>query len=163
MNVGTFEYKTGDLLKAEENVIAHGCNICGVMGAGVAKQIRTHRYEAYRQYREACTYARFPLGTAQAVATYPSHRDTRQIVFNLATQKNPGPDATPWGVFLAFSNMGEAMADHDLSTVAIPRIGAGIGGLHWETQVVPAIQEAQIRCSQTFNVVVYDLPSSVSS
>ncbi len=33
-------YKQGDLMKASETYIAHGCNAQGVMGSGVAKAIR---------------------------------------------------------------------------------------------------------------------------
>jgi O-acetyl-ADP-ribose deacetylase (regulator of RNase III) len=155
MTVGTIDYKTGDLLQAEEVVIAHGCNTHGVMGAGVAKLVRQKYPLAYAAYREACLGNVFSLGSAQAI--FP---EQGRIVYNLATQKAPGPDATSWGIFLAFANMGEDMINLDQYVVAIPRIGAGIGGLQWETQVVPAIQEAQIRCSRTFNVVVYDLPNS---
>lgn len=153
MSVGSIEYKVGDLLQADEAVIAHGCNTHGVMGAGVAKLIRQQHPDAYHLYRQACLAGSFLLGSAQPVLS------NDKIVFNLATQKAPGPDATPWGVFLSFANMGEDLIGLDLYTVAVPRIGAGIGGLHWDTQVVPSIQEAQVRCSRTFNVVVYDLPS----
>jgi O-acetyl-ADP-ribose deacetylase (regulator of RNase III) len=154
MPVGTIEYKIGDLFESEEGVIAHGCNCAGVMGAGVAKTVRERYPLAYEYYRTACLKGEFVLGTAQLVDA-----SNDKFVYNLATQRSPGPDATPWGVFLAFSNMGEDMIGLGLYTVAIPRIGAGIGGLNWEAQVVPAIQESQIRCSRTFNVVVYDLPS----
>lgn len=154
MTVGSLTYKVGDLFEAEEEIIAHGCNTFGVMGAGVARLVREKHPYAYEVYRDACLAGTFVVGTAQPVWS------DDKIVYNLGTQRAPGPDATPWGVFLAFANMGEGLAVSDFYTVAIPRIGAGIGGLHWETQVAPAIQEAQIRCSRTFNVVVYDLPSA---
>jgi O-acetyl-ADP-ribose deacetylase (regulator of RNase III) len=158
MTVGTITYKTGDLLQASEEAIAHGCNTHGVMGAGVARLVRQKYPEAFFAYREACLSHRFFVGTAQDVVD----ANVEKVIFNLGTQKAPGPDATPWGIFLSFANMGESLIGLNLYEVAIPRIGAGIGGLHWETQVVPAIQEAQLRCSRTFNVVVYDLPSSTN-
>lgn len=34
----------GDLLVAPHRVIAHGCNLVGVMGAGIAKAIREAYY-----------------------------------------------------------------------------------------------------------------------
>lgn len=155
MTVGTIEYKVGDLLEAEEIAIAHGANCQGVMGAGVARLVRRKYPSVFYTYAEACLAGSFRVGSAQPVWV----NDQDRLVYNLGTQRAPGPDATSWGIFLSFANMGEDLIKQNLYTVAICRIGAGIGGLHWETQVVPAIQEAQIRCSRTFNVVVYDLPS----
>lgn len=152
----TITYKTGDLLASDEPVIAHGCNTCGVMGAGIAAQVRAQHRLAYEQYRDACLNGAFPLGAAQPV--YVPYDNASRIVYNLGTQRLPGPDATPWGIFLAFANLGEDLALRDRYSVAIPRIGAGIGSLDWDTEVLPAIEEAQARCSRTFNVVVYDLP-----
>lgn len=155
---GTITYKVGDLIESDEYVIAHGCNMHGVMGAGIAKQVREKFYDVFCAYKHACDVGNFPLGTAQAVYSSPAGYAGRWT-YNLATQRAPGPDATTWGIFLAFSNMGEDMIGRNFYEVAIPRIGAGIGGLNWDDDVVPAIQDAQDRCSRTFNVIVYDLPT----
>ena len=39
-----------DLLNSPDRIIVHGCNAQGVMGAGVAKAIRTKYPEAYSNY-----------------------------------------------------------------------------------------------------------------
>lgn len=154
---GTITYKVGDLLKSDEPVIAHGCNCQGVMGAGIARQVHDQYYTAFDHYSVACAKGEFHIGTAQRVAL-PDGR----TIYNLGTQFRPGPDATPWGIFLAFSNMGEDMASNGFSTVGVPRIGAGIGGLDWQSDVSPAILEAVARCTRPFDVTVYDLPTATT-
>jgi O-acetyl-ADP-ribose deacetylase (regulator of RNase III) len=146
----TITYHTGDLMKAEEVAIAHGCNTVGRMGAGVARLVRDKFPAAYHQYQAACASMTFHVGTAQAVWIPPG-----RIVYNLGTQRHPGADATVWGVFLAFANMAEDAYNRGISTIAIPRIGCGIGGLTW-AEVEPAIAEAIDRSSHTdLTIAVY--------
>lgn len=155
---GTITYKVGDLLESDAPVIAHGCNTQGVMGAGIARQVRETFFDAYCTYKHACDMGRFPLGTAQAVWTSPAGYEGKWI-YNLATQRAPGPDATKWGIFLAFASMAEDAYVRGFNEIAIPKIGAGIGGLRWEEDVVPAIEEALERSSHPgLAVVVYELP-----
>ena len=153
-------YQMGDLLHSGEFVIAHGCNTQGLMGAGIAKQVRDQFPAAYSAYTAACRSKAFTVGTAQRVCVDPNG-NRPNVIYNLGTQQNPGRDATTWGIFLSFANMFESMRRHDehRSRVAIPRIGAGIGGLNWTDDVLPAINEAQERVSKSrldFSVVVYD-------
>lgn len=145
-------YRTGDLMEADEDAIAHGCNTVGAMGAGIARTVRDRYPDAYTQYRKACETMNFHVGSAQAVWCPPG-----KIVYNLGTQRNPGADATVWGIFLAFANMAEDALVRGVSSIAIPRIGCGIGGLSW-VYVESAIAEALARTSHPdLAITVYDL------
>ncbi|MCY7911145.1 macro domain-containing protein [Bacillus inaquosorum] len=44
----------GDILDASEDIICHQVNCQGVMGAGLAKQIRDRYPSAYRSYKHMC-------------------------------------------------------------------------------------------------------------
>ena len=59
-----------DLFKANVDVIAHQVNCMGVMGSGVAAQVRTKYPDAYSRYRAVCREFRPQdlLGTTQVVA-----------------------------------------------------------------------------------------------
>lgn len=156
----TITYKTGDLLNADEIAIAHGCNTQGLMGAGVARLVRDQHPDVYDAYKAACDSSMFRLGTAQAVWSDPmfSAGAHDRLVYNLGTQRHPGPDATKWGVFLSFANMSEDARARGIEAIAIPRIGAGIGGMHWD-DVEISIQSALVMSTHSdLNIVVYDLP-----
>lgn len=158
--MSSITYKTGDLLQADEFAIAHGCNAQGLMGAGVARLVRGTYPEVYEEYSRACRSGAFRLGTAQAVWTDPMVHGQDRLVYNLCTQTLPGAHATPWGIFLSFGNMVEDANVRGIDTVAIPRIGAGIGGLDWELQVAPNIEAAIANSTHDLSVIVYDLETS---
>lgn len=146
-------------MEADEVAIAHGCNTQGLMGAGVARLVRNKYPAAYEQYRRACDDGSFKVGTAQGVWADPSDGAGDRLVYNLGTQRLPGPDATAWGIFLSFANMAEDARVRGIDVVAIPRIGAGIGGLEW-FDVEDAICEALDRSPRAPSIVVYDLPGA---
>lgn len=151
------QYRSGDLLKSDEPVIAHGCNTRGAMGAGIARQVANTYPDVEIWYRKQCSNHEFVLGSVQPIWTRKG--GVERLVINLGTQDRPGADATPWGIFLSFANLAEQMERIDVPRVAIPRIGAGIGGLSWSREVVPAITEAMARASRPLDIVVYDLES----
>lgn len=147
------QYVTGDLLASEEVVIAHGCNTQGVMGAGIAKAISSRYYRTvFIPYYDACLTETFVPGTAQRCTTVEG-----RTVFNLGTQVHPGRNARAWYVLLAMGNMFSQCAVAGIRTVAIPRIGCGIGGLQWRDveKVILTCLEQQPSAP---SVAVYTLP-----
>ena len=56
-----------NLLSVKTGIIAHQCNCQGVMGAGVARQIRDHYPHVYSFYQQACRNGQFNLGTMQLI------------------------------------------------------------------------------------------------
>ena len=44
----------GDILKSKENIRAHQTNSVGIMGSGLAKQIKKIYPEAYEDYKKFC-------------------------------------------------------------------------------------------------------------
>ncbi len=150
----TFSNHTGDVLRADERVVAHGCNTRGVMGAGIAKQVRDMHPNVYRQYVDAVQSLDFVLGTAQLL--YRGDDAPGALIFNLGTQNAPGPNATLWAVYLSFANLAEMSKRCGIDRVAIPRIGCGIGGLIWydvRAQIERAVGSAQA----DIHFAVYDL------
>lgn len=123
VTTGVYQEVHGDLFGAAADYIAHGCNTKGVMGAGVAKVVRDKYPDFHRAYQELCrsTDPALLAGTAQV--------DHRYGVINLFTQVAPGPDAR---LDLIKRSLWDAhMQLPPEATMAIPRIGAGIGGLAW--------------------------------
>lgn len=148
-------YITGDLLKSGEPHIAHGCNTAGVMGAGVARVIAESYPVVRHQYQNRCVKHLFPLGSAMPVMVEGC------TVWNLATQVEPGPNASLWGIMLSFGNMFEQMVEWRIDKVAIPRIGCGIGGLRWDKVEATISQVQKFVGAKAPEVVVYTQQSQV--
>lgn len=141
----------GDLFDAPEPALAHGCNTQGLMGAGIAKVFANKYPEMYRHYVGLCAMRLFSVGS---VLTW--HAPDR-IVFNLGTQINPGADARLFAIHIALSNMAGLAVDMELSSVGIPMIGCGIGGLTWG-DVGPCVRDVNITYkNKNFRINVYAL------
>lgn len=145
-------YHKGDLFTSGERVIAHGCNCVGVMGKGVAKIVATKFPLVKKKYKTAVNAGVFNLGYAQFVLD----EENDICVYNLATQKQPGANASKWGVFLAFANMFEHAAANNITRIAIPKIGTGIGGMQWD-DVLDAIDMARLGGRYPITIAVYEL------
>lgn len=150
-------YITGDLFAANERAIAHGCNCHGVMGAGVARIVRNQFPHAFADYRVACEEKQFYPGVAQPVVCFSNFDPAEATtVYNLATQNAPGANAKIEYVAYALSSMRRHMDFVGNRRIAMPRIGAGIGGLVWE-QVETVISTVFDAHCFDYDVVVYSL------
>lgn len=76
-----------DLLSIEDGIIIHGCNSRGVMGSGVAKQIREKYPKAYEAYKDQERRSGLFLGDIVPVVI-----NERLLVVNAITQKDYGRD-----------------------------------------------------------------------
>ena len=151
----------GDLLSGEWDTIGHGVNCRGLMGSGIAAAIRAKFPEVYARYRDVCERGELHPGTAQPVWVEKGDA-TGTVVMNIASQFEPGADASEqWlldGLHKALLLTGNF---YRRDTLAIPEIGAGIGGLTRE-QVYEVFAEAQARVLHVELVVVEYAPEEAS-
>jgi O-acetyl-ADP-ribose deacetylase (regulator of RNase III) len=126
------EFVSGDLFANTHNVeaFAHGCNCQGSMGAGVAKGFRERYPEMYEQFRGRCKAdpRRFNLGDA-----WLWKEEGKTAVFNLGTQERFWHARASYeAVEQALTAMREQADAEGITSIAIPRIGVGYGGLSWK-------------------------------
>jgi O-acetyl-ADP-ribose deacetylase (regulator of RNase III) len=136
----TIHYIQGDIFKNAYNVQAfgHGCNCQGVMGAGIAKEFHKRYPQMYEEYRRRCKVEprQFNLGDV-----FFWKEDNQPAVFNLATQEHYiRAKADYTAIKKSLSEMKAQAVEHGISTIAIPRIGAGLGGLSWDKIKAPGIR-----------------------
>lgn len=143
-------YIVGDLLEAKEKVIVHGCNNYGVMGSGVAKQIRAKWPNVFDEYHLKYQVFGLELGSIIPVETTDG-----KIVVNAITQDGFGKDGARYVVYEAvekcFMTINEKALDWNASEIAMPRIGAGLGGGDWTI-----IEDIITRTAKNYVPIVYD-------
>ncbi len=124
-------FVSGDIFLNEHHVqtFAHGCNCQGVMGAGIAVRFKKEYPEMFNEYRRRCKAKprQFNVGDA-----FLWKEKDKPFVFNLGTQESPGRHATYQAVEKALTNMRRQAEVEEITSIAIPKVGAGYGGLKWE-------------------------------
>lgn len=123
----TVKYFTGDLFSSSVEVIGHGVNTQGIMGAGVAKAVRSKYPKVYEIYKLRCNMKQLVPGDHLTI--YDGFSGV--WVANIASQEYLGADAKLELLESGLTNLLDFMEDSGLETLALPRIGAGIGGLEW--------------------------------
>lgn len=142
------EYRKQSVLEPTENaIIAHGVNCQGKMNSGVAKAVREKYEKAYTQYMRLFDSFKdnndFLVGSAQVVRV----NDKNLHVANLFTQLRYGYDSIEYAhtthVYKSLLSLGSTIySNGELpTTVYMPRIGCGYGGLTWD-RVLPCIEHA---------------------
>jgi len=153
-------YIKQDLFDTSIGIIVHGCNSYGVMGSGVARLIKDKYPEAYQAYNDQYTQkissqgtnALLPLGTNIIV---PSRG---KIIVNAITQETYGKSVRERR-YVSYDAVAKCMASLEefcilnaYPEVAMPKIGAGLGGGDWN--VIAAIIGSEL--IET-NVTVYEI------
>jgi len=121
-------HRTGDIFTTELPAIGHGVNLQGLMGSGIAYIIAKKFPSVLAPYRQACKSRILQTGRVFPVLT---EEQPGLWIYNLASQDQTGADARiDW---LEESVRASIVAARRLnhSGIALPRIGAGIGGLTW--------------------------------
>jgi O-acetyl-ADP-ribose deacetylase (regulator of RNase III) len=120
-------------------LIAHGVNCSDAMGSGVARAIYMKWPTVKSQYH---THGSMELGDAQFVEIYT---EENLVVANCFTQQNYGRTgekfADLWAIEKALYKAAQyAIFTMDISSIHIPKIGSGLGGLDWNTEVRPLLE-----------------------
>lgn len=121
---------SGDLFENRNGAqaLAHGCNCMGVMGAGIAVRFKRKYPKMFLEYRRLCRSVprRFNPGDV-----FLWKEAGKPFVFNLGTQEFPGR-AIYAAIEQSLVKMRKIADDEGITSIAIPRIGSGCGGLRWE-------------------------------
>jgi O-acetyl-ADP-ribose deacetylase (regulator of RNase III) len=120
-------YMTGDLFTSDAPALAQGVNTKGAMSSGIAVQFKTRYPEMHTEYRKQC--ADGTLEPGGVLGWIPEEGPT---IYNVASQKYPGANAKiEWLSASMFSALHDAEI-RGYDRIAIPKIGAGVGGLNWQ-------------------------------
>lgn len=125
-------YKEGNLLDAQTDVIAHQVNCQGVMGSGVAKQIKEKWPDVFKQYDyHVRMLDRNVLGDCQLVQIKEN-----KFVANLFGQRYYGRENLRYtsydGIYDALVKLQVYMNTRSCKSIAIPyKMSSDRGGADW--------------------------------
>jgi len=124
----SYSERYGNLFEAEDlDAIGHGVNCRGVMGAGIAREFALRWPTLKRGYVTMVEDELLYPGDCWAWNQTPSYK----MIYNLASQERPGPDAKLRWVAQSVAKMLQHAEDNGIQRIGLPQIGCGIGGLEW--------------------------------
>ena len=125
-------YKNGNLLDATTDVIAHQVNCQGVMGSGVAKQIKEKWPIVFKEYYTECDTdsLEYVFGSCLLVET-----ETNYIanLFGQMDYGNRGRFTDYEALYSSLESLHIQMKEKQLTSIAIPyKMSSDRGGADWD-------------------------------
>ena len=150
-------YVKGNLLDSDCDYICHQVNCQGVMGSGIARQIRERWPEVYYSYHKMySTYLWRASPLIGNIDIAPIDNST-QCVINMFAQDNCGYDGARYTSYDAFSECLRKIRDKlpTGTTIGFPKnIGCGLGGGNW--RVISALIEESLGIKYDVYIYEYD-------
>lgn len=151
-------YKIGNLLDAQTDVIAHQVNCQGVMGSGVAKQIKEKWPEVFEKYHYHAKLSQYNvLGDCQMVRI-----EQYKFIANLFGQKYYGQENFRYtsydAIYDALVKLNVYMQERNCKSVAIPyKMSSDRGGADWN--VILAMVESVFK-NTNITIEIWQLKQS---
>lgn len=115
-----------DIFQSGCQVLVNPVNCVGVMGKGLALQFKNKYMNMYNQYRQDCIHHRYSPGCCN---TYQAKNGI--VIANIATKDHWKNQSQYEWVQNGIRELHKIMTTKNYQSVAIPRIGCGLGGLDW--------------------------------
>jgi O-acetyl-ADP-ribose deacetylase (regulator of RNase III) len=131
------EHVKGNLLEADAEALVNAVNIVGVMGKGIALQFRQAFPDNYNFYRKACEHNQVKPGK-MLVFVRPTNP---RYIINFPTKRHWKDKSKIEDIEDGLQDLIEVVKNREIQSIAVPRLGCGLGGLHWE-DVRPMIEKA---------------------
>lgn len=144
--------RTGDILKADAEAIVNTVNCVGIMGRGIALQFKKAFPANFRAYALACDDGEVQPGKMFIYDT-GSFTNPRFII-NFPTKRHWKGKSRIEDIDSGLAALARNISERGIKSVAIPPLGAGLGGLEWN-DVRPRI-EAALRDLPDLEVLIYE-------
>ncbi len=131
------EIHGADIFEIQADAIVNPVNCQGVMGKGIALEMKKRYPLSYQAYRTACECGRLRPG----VLLYVAGRGDERSVIHFPTKDHwRQPSRIEW-IQAGIEDLKRHYEAWDLQSIAMPQLGCGLGGLNWD-DVRPLIYRA---------------------
>jgi len=146
------EYTTGDVLAEDAEALVNTVNCVGVMGRGIALQFKKAWPENFKAYAAACRRGEVRPGRMFVF-------ETRQLtpprcIMNFPTKRHWRGKSRIEDIEAGLEALVAEIEQRDIRSIAIPPLGAGLGGLEW-AEVRRRIEQA-LGSLRDVRVVVFE-------
>lgn len=122
----------GDILMSRADVIAQGVSVNDPMNSGLARKLQNKFPSMREQYIDWCEETDPEPG---AIWLWPGNGKIRvlNLIVSEATDPELGRASRPSkiAVHRTLRKLNKLVADERISSIALPKIGSGVGGIDW--------------------------------
>lgn len=118
------------MFKADVEALVNPVNTMGIMGKGLALEFKKRYTANFNSYQAACQRGSVRVGKMHVTFTnVPSFK----MIFNFPTKEHwKEPSELNW-ITEGLVDLRRILVAQKICSVAIPALGAGLGGLAWES------------------------------
>lgn len=136
--------KAGTVFNTDAEAIVNTVNCKGVMGAGIALEFQLRYPDMFSCYERKCETGEIKIGKLDY------YQEGDLTIINFPTKYDfKFPSKLEW-IELGLKNFIETFQDHDIESVAFPKLGAGKGGLDWEE-----VKALMIKYLEPLDITIY--------
>ncbi|MEM9773146.1 MAG: macro domain-containing protein [Chloroflexota bacterium] len=121
------EILTTSIFDSPAQTLVNPVNTVGVMGKGLALQFKQQYPEMYLRYRQYCLAGQLNVGQL-----YLWKSSDYRFVLNFPTKEHWRNPSRIEYIEDGMKKLVDTYIEKEISSIAFPRIGCGLGGLDWE-------------------------------
>ena len=118
-------FVVGDILKSDTDAIVNAVNCEGVMGKGLAYQIKKQYPKTFENYSELCKQGKLKIGQIH------SFKENGKIIINFPTKDKWRLKSKIDYITATLPVLIDFLKNSDIKSIAIPQLVCGLGGLNW--------------------------------
>lgn len=118
-------FQTGNILNSSAQCLVNTVNCEGYMGKGIAYQFKESFPENNRNYVKACRNGSLSIGKVLF------YSEAGKIIANFPTKDKWREKSEYSYIESSLSDLADGLLERKISSVAIPPLGCGNGGLDW--------------------------------
>jgi len=124
-------YRTGNIILDDSEAIVNTVNCVGVMGKGLALQFKKAFSGNFKKYKSACDRKEVKIG--EMFITEQGDMFNRKFIINFPTKDHWKGKSKYEYIESGLDDLAIKIQEYGIKSIAIPPLGAGLGGLDWET------------------------------
>lgn len=119
-------YTKGNIFESKSVALVNAVNTVGVMGKGLALQFKKQFPENYKFYKAQCESKEFVIGQIL------SFEESDKLIINFPTKEHWRNASQYDYIEKGLIVLKELIEEKKISSIAIPALGCGLGGLDWD-------------------------------
>ncbi len=156
----TIYFVTGNILESSAEALCNPVNCVGIMGKGLAKQFKDKFPNYFNWYQAKCANREIRPGYPEVygMAKYGLMEDSLETLYivSFPTKDHWSEKSNLKDIEEALIRLCHKVKERNIKSIALPRLGCGLGGLDWNV-VKPVMTQVLLQHLPTeVEVYIYE-------